>query len=186
LPLAASQVDITRPFTANELLYRRVSKEEIGPNGEVDPSRIQSISFKADVQTAPSVMRSAFSEPHDVLHFLCAGRDTSGWSVYSATVGSLPQGLKAGDGREFRFFPAHLPEEKCGAHSVVACCRQSDISRTYEKPTKTVIWEFKVKFATSLLSVPISEKIRGLEGESWLLRVWKRLVRRFGSSYNAR
>jgi hypothetical protein len=155
LPLAADQVDVTVPFRPEELLYRRVSTSELGPGGEIYPSRIEAVTFKAQVQTAPSVMRSAFSLPRDVLHFSCARRDTTDWSVFSILVNALPMNLMAGDGRAFRFFPVHIPEPDCGAHSVIGCCIQSDLTNTYVKPSSKVIWEFKVKFALALSPVPL-------------------------------
>lgn len=158
MPLAADQVDVTIPFRSEELLYRRVSKAELGPMGEIDPSRIEAITFKAHVQTAPSVMRGAFSQPRDVLHFSCARRDTTDWSVFSILVNALPGNLMAGDGRVFRFFPVHIPEPDCGAHSVVGCCIQSDLTNTYVKPSSKVIWEFKVKFCARALPCPVATR----------------------------
>jgi hypothetical protein len=154
LPLAASQVDTSLPFRATELLYRRLSKDELGENGEVDASRIEQVRFERDVQKAPSVMRSAFSKPLDVLHFLCAKRDTSDWVVYSIPVGELPDNVESADGRVFRFFPIHMPEPKCGAHSVIASCINSDATNTYVKASPSATWQFKVNFARRLRPVP--------------------------------
>jgi hypothetical protein len=188
LPLAANQVDSELPFRPEELLYRRLSKSELGPMGEVDPSRIEAIGFKAEVQTAPSVMRSAFSKPRDVLHFLCARRDTSDWLVYSIPVLRLPSNLLAGDGRLFRFFPVHLPEPKCGAHSVIASCIHSDPTNTYVRPSSKVVWEFKVQFALGLSPVSVQEDIEefwwhrlrngAIDRLHWLANKLKGVVRR--------
>ena len=153
MPLRASEVDPSCPFLADELLYRRLQKSELNTKGEVDPTRINFISFKADVESAPSVMRSMFSSPEDVLHILCAGRDTSGWVVYAIRVGVVPDGLMAGDGRSFDFMPVHVPLADCGAHSVVGCVESADITKRYVKPSAKVINDFKVKFALGLKPV---------------------------------
>lgn len=153
LPLKASEVDATAPFTPEELLYRRVERSELNSKGEVDPTRINAISFKKDVESAPSVMRSRYSTPADVLHVLCAERDTTNWLVFSARVDGLPSGLKSGDGRSFDFFPKHVPLEDCGAHSVVASAQSDDVSKAYAKPSDGVVNAFKAKFATSLKRV---------------------------------
>ena len=150
MPLKASEVDSTCPFSAQELLYRRLERRELNEKGEIDPTRINSVSFKANVEAAPSVMRSLFSAPEDVLHVLCAGRDTSGWLVYAIRVDALPVGLRAGDGRSFDFLPRHIPLEDCGAHSVVACVESADATKSYVKPSAKVINDFKVKFALGL------------------------------------
>jgi hypothetical protein len=153
LPLKASEVDPTCPFSGDELLYRRLERHELNENGEVDPTRINSISFRADVESAPSVMRSRFSDPEDVLHVLCAERDTTGWRVYFIRVDALPVNLKSGDGRSFDFFPKHVPLIDCGAHSVVACAESGDAGKIFVRPSTKVINDFKVRFATALRPV---------------------------------
>jgi len=153
LPLKASEVDPEFPFSGGELLYRRLERRELNENGEIDPTRINSISFKVDVESAPSVMRSRFSSPEDVLHVLCAGRDTAGWLVYFIRVDALPKQLKSGDGRSFDFFPKHVALIDCGAHSVVACAESSDAEKSYVRPSTKVINDFKVKFAVALRPV---------------------------------
>jgi hypothetical protein len=100
-------------------------------------------------------MRSMFSNPEDVLHVLCAGRDTTGWLIYSLRVDAVPQQLKSGDGRSFDFFPKHVPLVDCGAHSVVACAESSDAAKSYVKPSTKVVNDFKVKFALALRPVQI-------------------------------
>jgi hypothetical protein len=150
LPLKASEVDANSPFAPDEFLFRRVGPEELNTKGEVDPTRIEAISFNKNVESAPSVMRSRYSGPDDVLHVLCAERDTAGWLVYFLRVDQLPDGLKTGDGRSFDFFPKHVPLENCGAHSVVASALSADASRVYVKPSQQVINAFKTRFATAL------------------------------------
>jgi len=150
LPLNASQVDTNRPFSTDELLYRRVGPTELNSLGELLPTTIAGIQFTSDVQHSPSVMRSDFSEPSDVLHVLCAKRDVAGWSVYFIRVDKLPSELVSGDNKRFCFFPVHMPEETCGAHSVVACCLLEDPNRVYRKPSGKVEYDFKVKLALAL------------------------------------
>jgi hypothetical protein len=154
LPLKASEVDVDSPFTPDELLYRRIGPAELNSKGELDPTRIESISFRKNVESAPSVMRSRFSEPEDVLHILCAQRDTAGWIVYFVLVDRLPTAMLSGDGRSFDFFAKHVPLENCGAHSVVASALSNDPTRAYAKPSQGVINDFKTKFATALRPVP--------------------------------
>lgn len=154
MPLKASEVESDAPFTADELLYRRVNPEELNSKGEVDPSRINVTSFTADVESAPSVNRSKFSGPEDVLHLDCAKRDTVNWKVFYVRVDSLPERLVSGDGkRNFDFYPKHIPIEQCGAHSVVASCITGDVNRVYVKPSPQVARAFKAHFATSLKPV---------------------------------
>lgn len=153
MPLNAADVT-NRPFDVDELLYRRIQREELNSKGEVDPTRINGISFNTEVRSAPSVNRGAFSSPEDVINSLCAdGKDVSSWLVFYIRVDQLPLGLVSGDGRSFDFIPVHHPLETCGAHSVVACTISSDLNRTYVKPSRAVINDFKVKFATSLQSI---------------------------------
>lgn len=151
MPLRAEQVDPLVPFDNEELLYRRVSPEELNSMGEVDPTRINATSFSKEIQSAPSVNRSAFSKPEDVLSSCCAsGKDVSSWVIFLLSVERLPKELVAGDGRRFDFVPQHLPLEDCGAHSVIASCRSEDSLHEYVKPSQAVINDFKVKFATGL------------------------------------
>ena len=150
MPLRANEVDTTIPFTPDELLFRRVAPEELNSKGEVDPSRINAVSFRRDVEYAPSVMRSKFSQAPEVLEIECAERDTTGWLVYYVPVSSLPSGLISGDRKSFDFFPIHIPLEKCGAHSVIASCLSTDAARAYVKPSEAVAYTFKTRFATAL------------------------------------
>lgn len=150
LPLTASEVDTTRPFSPEELLYRRVGPGELNSIGEVLPTGIACVSFRANVESAPSVMRSDFSQPSDVLDVLCATKEVPGWLVYFVRVDGLPGEIIAPDNRLHYFFPKHIPEKTCGAHSVVACCLATDPERAYVKPTARLANDFKVKFALGL------------------------------------
>ena len=150
MPLTANEVNVELPFVSAELLYRRVGPDEINSKGEVKPLNIAGISFKAEVESAPSVLRSEFSQPYDVLHELCAEKDVTGWFAYYVRVDCLPEQVVSGDERVFRFFPKHVPLTTCGAHSVVACCLADDADRGYVKPSAKVINDFKVKFALGL------------------------------------
>jgi hypothetical protein len=151
LPRTASEVDSELPFSPDELLYRRVGPEDINSMGEVRPSSITD--FTANVRSSPSVLRSHFCEPGDVLHFLCAEKDTAGWLVYFVRVDCLPAPLISGDNRTFQFFPLPMPLPNCGAHSVIASCDANDTSRAYSKPSGRVGKNFKVKLAVSLKPV---------------------------------
>ena len=149
-PLTASEVGGNHPFSPEELLYRRVGPQEFNSLGELLPTTIACVSFSAHVESAPSVMRSDFSQPSDVLDPLCATKDVSGWVVYFVRVDNLPEDVKSGDGRPFHFFPKHQPEPMCGAHSVIACCLATDPNREYKKPSAGVANAFKVQFVSRL------------------------------------
>ena len=152
LPLRANQVNTMQPFDDDELLYRRISPDELNSKGEVDPSRIQVTSFTKEINSAPSANRSAFSNPEDVLSLPCAGKDVSSWTIFFIEVRSLPKGLLDGNGRAFDFFPHHAPLENCGAHSVIASCVAVNPT-VYVRPTRPVINDFKTKFAVSLTRI---------------------------------
>lgn len=150
LPLKATDVDTTIPFAADEALYRRIPEGELNSKREVDPSRINISGFSRHVQSAPSVLRSRFSQAPDALHIDCAQRETNGWLVFYIRVDGLPKTLIAGDGRSFDFFPLHVPLPECGAHSVVGCSLTDDPTRVYLKPTDRIAAIFKVRFALAL------------------------------------
>ena len=150
MPLKATEVDTSVEFAGDEALYRRVSQSELIGKGEVDPTRISISRFKKEIASAPSVLRSRFSQAPDALHVLCAGRDTAGWSVFYILVDSLPRGLTTGDGRTFDFFAVHQPLADCGAHSVVACHQADDAEKVYLKTSDRLAFDFKVRFATAL------------------------------------
>ena len=150
MPLHKSEVEIGAEFAIDELLYRRVSDAEL-TNGELDPSRLNSISFSKDIDGAPSFLRSKFSVPHDAIHCDCSGgMDRSDWLVYYLQVGDIPGPLRSGDNRLFRFPPVHRPLPLCGAHSVLGCCEVGDTSNKYVKPSRPVRNDLRAKLATKL------------------------------------
>jgi hypothetical protein len=154
--LPETEVDPNSEFSPDELLYRRVCASEL-TGGELVPSSLNSISFSNVLTGAPSVLRSRFCVPSDVLHPDCAGgRNLADWLIYFIAVDDLPTPLIAGDGREFSFFPKHMPEPRCGAHSVVACCLAGDEARVYVQPSRKVLNDLRAKLATRLL--PITQR----------------------------
>jgi hypothetical protein len=123
LPLRRDEVDTERAFEADELLYRRVSPDGVNANGEFLPSELNTISFNAEVDSAPSALRGLYCEPADTIATECAdGNDVSSWRIFAVAVGDLPGPLVAGDDRSFDIFPVHRPLPLCGAHSVIASC----------------------------------------------------------------
>jgi hypothetical protein len=151
LPLSANEVDITRLFDDSELLFRRVAPEELNSKGELEPTQIKAMSFGNAFPSCPSVLRSDFSQPEDVLHNACSGQDLVGWFIFFVTVGNLPSSIKSGDlKKEYQFFPVHLPEPNCGAHSVIACALAGDPLKVYAKPSYKVYADFKIKLALAL------------------------------------
>jgi len=155
LPLSENEVDTSVPFAPEEELYRRVLPSEELADGEIDPTRLSSVSFKSDVQSSPSVLRSRYASPQDVLHKDCANqKDVSGQLIYFIAVNSLPRTIKSDDGREFEIFPLHLPFPTCGAHSVISCCRNGDPGRVYERPSQSARNDLRVKLAARMRKIP--------------------------------
>ncbi len=153
MPVGESDVDTSAAFTADELLYRRVAETEL-TGGEVDPSRLNSITFDKDVKGAPSVLRSRFAVPEDVLHSDCArGKDVSFYLVYSLRVDDLPAVLMSDDGKSFSAYPLHQPEPTCGAHSVIASCLAEDQSRAYVKLPRSARNDLRAKLAVRMKRV---------------------------------
>lgn len=147
LPLLESEVDTSIDFSPEEPLYRRIMESEL-IDGEIDPSRFNSISFDKTMRGAPSVLRAKYAKPFDVLHADCAwGKDRSHDLVDFILVRDLPAHIKSDDGRIFVFYPSHQPERTCGAHSVIASCLADDPAKTYVKPSKSVRYDLRVKLA---------------------------------------
>jgi hypothetical protein len=151
LPLRDSEVDSSRAFQADELLFRRVLPSEELEEGEIDPTRFNSISFKKELDGAPSVLRSQFASPEDALHPGCAGnKDVSQQKVYFIRVDELPIAIKSQDGKEFNVYPLHRPLPTCGAHSVIGCCISGDSTKTYTVPSQTAKNDLRVKLAAKM------------------------------------
>lgn len=154
MPRKASEVDTNEPFTPDELLYRRIASSELNTKDELDPTRFNSISFGSTYEGAPSVNRSKFSQPQDVIHSDCAGqKDVSDWLIYFISVDSIPTNIESGDKRIFTFFPIHVPLETCGSHSVITSALADDEKRNFMKPSKAVVNDLRVKLATRLLPI---------------------------------
>jgi hypothetical protein len=157
LPRLESEVDSSASFSTDELLYRRVRREEELNEGEIDPTRFNSFSFKKGIEGAPSVLRGKFATATDALHPDCAnGTDVSKLLVYGITTGDLPPVISSDCGKKFEVFPLHKPEPLCGAHSVVATCEAGDALRSYAIPTKSARNDLKVKLAAKMRPVAIS------------------------------
>lgn len=156
MPLRADEVDIGLQFEPTELLYRRVSKDGVNSAGEFLPSELNTISFNKHIDSAPSVLRSAYSKPLDVIASDCAGeKDVSAWRVFAIAVDDLPTPVVAQDGRSFDFYPVHRPLPRCGAHSVISCCITGDKTRIYVVPPRSIKNALRTKLATSLKPVVI-------------------------------
>jgi hypothetical protein len=153
LPLLESEVEIDAEFTRDELLFRRVQESEL-TGGELDPSRLNSISFSKEIEGAPSFLRSKFSTPYDTIHCdCCDGKDRSDWLVYYLSVEKIPGPLHSGDNRSFVFQPVHKPLPLCGAHSVLGCLEAGDTSGKYMVPSRKVLNDLRTKLATTLLPI---------------------------------
>jgi hypothetical protein len=158
LPLRDSDVDSTRAFAADELLYRRVLPSEELADGEIDPTRFNSLSFKKELDGAPSVLRSQFAIPEDALHSDCAGdKNVSQQKVYSIRVDELPGQIKAQDGKAYSVYPVHRPLPTCGAHSVIGSCMAEDLTKTYAVPSQTARNDLRVKLAAKMRPVDLAK-----------------------------
>ena len=158
MPRSENEVDTSIPFTATEQLFRRVLPSEELADGEIDPTRFNSVSFKKDADGAPSVLRGQFSSPEDALHRDCAnGKDVSNQFVYSIYVGELPTEIRSDDGNLFSVFPQHRPEPTCGAHSVISSCRHDDESRIYAIPSKSARNDLRTKLAARMRKVRFTQ-----------------------------
>jgi hypothetical protein len=154
LPLPENEVDNSTPFTPAEPLFRRVLPSEELSDGEIDPTRLNSVSFKKEIQSAPSVLRGLYASPEDALHKDCANqKDVTGQFVYYVGVGDLPDEIKSDDGKMFNVFPLHFPVPTCGAHSVISCCRKGDGTRAYEMPSPSARYDLRVKLAAKLQKI---------------------------------
>lgn len=168
MPLLDYEVNTSEPFADTELLYRRVSPEEILPTGELDASRFQIKQYSKDAKGSPSVIRSKFAPPEDVLHPDCAGgKAYNGYVIYRIPVPALPQLIVAEDGKQFSAYPVHFPEPRCGAHSVIATCIAGDMQKRYAKPSRTAINDLRVKLARDFQRQPDHDAIAKLAHEMW-------------------
>lgn len=159
MPLRDCEVDPSRAFAADELLYRRIPSHEEIVSGEIDPTRFNSISFNKEVDGAPSVLRSQFASPMDALHPECAGgKDVSQQRVYYIRVDELPPVVISQDGKEFSVYPLHRPLPTCGAHSVIGSCMAGDLTRTYKVPSRTALNDLRVKLAVRMRPAILSER----------------------------
>lgn len=151
LPLRDFEVDSSRAFVADELLYRRILPSEELEDGEIDPTRFNSLSFKKELDGAPSVLRSQFASPEDALHPDCAGnKNVSQQRVYSIRVDELPEIIKSQDGKQYSVYPVHRPLPTCGAHSVIGSCMGGDLTKTYAVPSQTARNDLRVKLAAKM------------------------------------
>jgi hypothetical protein len=154
LPLTETEVDPSTPFEAQEQLYRRILSSEELLDGEIDPTRFNSVSFNKEVQSAPSVLRSHYASAEDALHKDCANqKDVSGQFVYYVFVRDLPGEIKSDDGKRYSVFPIHFPLPTCGAHAVVSCCLSGDQTRSYKKPSRSALNDLRVKLAAKMEKV---------------------------------
>jgi hypothetical protein len=98
-------------MTLGHFRLTNFSTERIDPdelvNGELSPTSIKKFSFSREIADSPSVNRSDFSSPFDVLHVLCAGKDAAEWSIFFR-VDRLPQAITSGTIARFAFFPNGL------------------------------------------------------------------------------
>jgi hypothetical protein len=139
-------------FDETEKLYRRVPRECVGDNNELEPSCVQ-CSFGKAVESAPSVIREKYGTAADALNPLCAGdKDVSSFVVFYLRVRDLPKGSLSGDNEPYDFYPFHIPLATCYAHTVVGCKKANDQQGgAYRQPTRPVKNDFRAKFVAALI-----------------------------------
>lgn len=129
-------------FQSEELLYRRYLSEHF-TDGKILPA-----SFRFPKQ---SFNRSLFSKPEDVLHVHCCNgvvlAPEGGWGVLECRVSALPSPVNTIDGRSYVFFPKHIPEPTCYAHSELWCRKNLSDASEYDDPPTSVKETFRIKLA---------------------------------------
>lgn len=149
-PITRGKRTPDQQFGESERLYKRVPREHLSPEGEIEPSLIQ-CSFNKDVKSAPSVLRGRYATARDALRPGCAdGKDVSSQAVFYLKVSALPKQIISGDHRTYNFYPFHDPEESCYAHTVISCRNAESTERVYVRPTNAVRNAFKAKLVSSL------------------------------------
>ena len=152
LPVTAIEVDVLKPFSDDELLFRRALTFELNSRGELVPTQLESFSFSKSVEGAPSFLRGAYAVPHDAIHRACAAdKDVSDCFVFQMMVSELPGPIVTGDGKRlYLFWPVPVPVELCGAHCVLGSHLHEDPTRTYSKPSSAVVAELRVQICAEL------------------------------------
>ena len=150
LPTKRGDKGLDQRFNGSEKLYKRVPREHLTPDGEIEPSLIQ-CSFNRGVKSAPSVLRSKYGTSRDALRRACAnGKDVSTQVVFYVIVGALPKQIASGDNRSFDFYPFHDPDDDCYAHTVIACKLAGSADGSYSMPSNAVKNAFKAKLVAAL------------------------------------
>jgi hypothetical protein len=130
---------VVNDFPTHELLYRRYRRSD-AVDGTLLPSAIQFP--KKGENTGQSVNRSAFSKPEDARWAEAERLDA--WGVFQIPVSCLPRQATCGDtGRQFTFFPKHVPLNKNYAHSEIWCDEVPSSNAGYALPTGLVKKEFR-------------------------------------------
>ena len=70
--------------------------------------------------------------------------------MFCLKVGDLPKGCLSGDNDLYDFYPYHVPEKTCYAHTVIACKKVDSPPSSYKEPTRSVRNDFKAKFIAAL------------------------------------
>ncbi len=152
LPVTAVEVDVQKPFSDDELLFRRALPPELNTRGELVPTQLESFSFSKNVEGAPSFLRGAYAVARDAIQPACAAnKDVSGCFVFQMLVSELPGTIVTGDDRRrYLFWPVPDPIELCGAHCVIGSHLHDDPTRTYAKPSRAVVNELRVQICAAL------------------------------------
>jgi hypothetical protein len=152
LPVTAVEVDVRKPFSDDELLFRRALPIELNSRGELVPTQLESFSFSKNVEGAPSFLRGAYAVPSDAIHRACAAdKDVSHCFVFQMFVSEMPGPIATGDGKRlYLFWPVADPIDLCGAHCVIGSHLHDDPMRAYSKPSGAVVNELRVRICAAL------------------------------------
>ncbi len=132
---------VVNHFRVNEQLYRRHRRRDIQDG--VFVGAVLQFPKNGD-NTGQSVNRSAFSRPEDAL-WTDNGR-LHGWGVFQFPVSCLPEkSVCAATGRQFTFFPKHVPLKNNFAHSEIWCDQLPRKNAEYVLPTRFVRKELRAR-----------------------------------------
>lgn len=123
-------------FLPDENLYHRIQKSWLGEDGRLLPPTIRCPN--------PSVNRSKYSEPQDVLK-----PNWLDWGVVSIQVGDIPHQITSPGptGIKYLFCVQHNPIIGNAAHCEIEAFKEGEPQRLEDIPSKEVKKKFRTSFA---------------------------------------
>jgi len=137
-PVHQDELPVVETFDDDEVLYRRYLLAHFVDH-ELVPQHFQF--------PRPSLNRSRFSQPVDVLHpDCCDGRNLGpGWGVLECSASDVRVSVQSHDHQELVLRPMHRPLPTCYAHSELWCIVAE--SGAEVKPSSTVKEKFRIRLA---------------------------------------